>query len=210
LGLYLTGHPIEDYLGELGHFCQQRIANLKTDSRNQLVAGLVFSVRTMRARRGGSLAFIVIDDRSARIEAALFPDVYERLKDKVVKDTIVIFEGEVQDDERTGGQKLRVENAYTMAEARRKYSRGLEINLRGDGNVENLPVRLKTCLEPHRQRDAGCAVALLCEVDGQDQRPAAGRVVLGSSWRVNPSDELLQRLQREFGSDRVAVDYPAS
>ena len=97
-----------------------------------------------------------------------------------------------------------------MAEARRKYARGLQINLRGDGRVENLPTRLKSCLEPHRQRDAGCAVALLCEVDDQDLQPAAGRVVLGASWRVNPSDELLSRLKHEFGTDRVALDYSAS
>jgi DNA polymerase-3 subunit alpha len=209
LGLYLTGHPIEDYLGELGHFCSQRIAHLKTDSKNQLVAGLVYSIRTMRSRRG-DMAFVVIDDRSGRIEASLFSDVYERLRDKVVKDAIMVFEGEVQVDEYSGAQKLRVENAFTMAEARRKYARGLQINLRGDGIVENLPTRLKSCLEPHRQRDAGCAVALLCEVDDQDLQPAAGRVVLGASWRVNPSDELLSRLKHEFGTDRVALDYSAS
>ena len=173
------------------------------------MAGLVYSIRTMRSRRG-DMAFVVIDDRSGRIEASLFSDVYERLKDKVVKDAIMVFEGEVQDDEYSGTQKLRVENAFTMAEARRKYARGLQINLRGDGRVENLPTRLKSCLEPHRQRDAGCAVALLCEVDDQDLQSAAGRVVLGASWRVNPSDELLSRLKHEFGTDRVALDYSAS
>jgi len=210
LGLYLTGHPIEDYLDELGHFCRQRVANLRTDSKNQLVAGLIYSIRTMRSRRGGSMAFVVIDDRSGRIEAALFPDVYERLKDKVVKDAIVVFEGEVQDDEFSGTQKLRVENAFTMAEARRKYARGLHINLRGEGKVDNLPGRLKSCLEPHRARDAGCAVTLLCEVDDEHKQLAAGSVVLGASWRVNPCDELLMRLKREFGTERVLLDYSAT
>ena len=210
LGLYLTRHPIEDYLDELRHFCRQRVANLRTDSRNQLVAGLVYSIRTMKARRGGSMAFVVIDDRSGRIEAALFPDVYEKLKDIVVKDAIIVFEGEVQDDDYSGEQKLRVENAFTMAQARRKYARGLHINLRGEPPSANLPVRLRSCLEPHRHSDAGCAVTLLCEVDDEQRRSAAGSVVLGAAWRVNPSDELLHRLKNEFGTDRVVLDYAAS
>jgi DNA polymerase-3 subunit alpha len=210
LGLYLTGHPIEDYLEELGHFCANRIVDLKTDSRPQLVAGLVVSVRTMRARRGGSMAFAVIDDRSGRIEAALFPDVYEQARDKVAKDTVVVFEGEVQDDDFSGAQKLRVDKVHTMAEARRRFARGLEIDLSGNSAAENLPSRLKTCLEPHRRQEAGCAVTLLCQVRQGSSSAAAGRVVLGSAWRVDPSDELLGLLRREFGSDRVALAYPAS
>jgi DNA polymerase-3 subunit alpha len=207
LGLFLTGHPIEDYLGELGHFCRQRIADLRTDSKTQLVAGLVYSVRTMRSKRGGSMAFAVIDDRSARIEASLFSDVYEQVKEKVVKDAVVVLEGEVQDDSFSGTQKLRVENVLTMAEARRRYSQGLEINLCADGDLPDLSRRLKHCLEPHRQSNAGCAVALRCRVPDGASGAADGRIVLGAAWRVDPSDELLHELRDEFGSDRVALNY---
>src|SRR5690606_4229882 len=67
LGLYLTGHPIEEYLAEIRQICPNEIAELRAEQGTQLVAGLVVSARTLRSRRGGDLCFLVLDDRSGRI-----------------------------------------------------------------------------------------------------------------------------------------------
>jgi DNA polymerase-3 subunit alpha len=40
------------------------------------------------------------------------------------------------------------------------------------------------------------------------RRPGArARLLLGPDWRVRPTDELLKRLQRLFGTERVEVVY---
>jgi DNA polymerase-3 subunit alpha len=54
LGLYVTGHPIDECEEELRRFAPQRLADLRADSRGHCrVAGLlVISVRAMKTARG--------------------------------------------------------------------------------------------------------------------------------------------------------------
>ena len=200
LGLYLTGHPLDDYLDEIREFCPNRIADLRVERGVQVVAGLVVSTRTMRSRRGETLAFTVLDDRSGRIELSVFADVFEQHKLKIFKDAVLIAEGEVQPDEYTGALKMRVSALLTMDEARRRFADCLQIEVCGDGLTRDFARRLKSLLEPHRQ--AGCPVTIAYR-----SRSAQGRLVLGPDWRVAPSDVLLQSLRSEFGAGQVGLQY---
>ncbi len=208
LGLYLTGHPIEEYLPDLRQICPNDIARLRAEKGNQLIAGLVVSMRVMRSRRGGDLCFLVLDDRSARIEASVFTDAFEANRGKIAKDAILLFEGEVQPDDYTGALKLKVENVYTMEEARARYGRALLLDLCAHSAPRDLPARLKRCLEPHRHNGVGCPVTVLYQT-GDGGVGARGRIVLGPEWRVRPSDDLLARLRSEFGDERVKLAYAA-
>jgi DNA polymerase-3 subunit alpha len=209
LGLYLTGHPIEEYLGEIQQFCSSSLARLKAEPRKQFIAGLVVQHRTMKSRRGGSITFLTMDDRSGRVEAVLYPDKYEAAQQKISKDAVLILEGEVSEDDYTGALKMEVEAVLTIEEARRRFARGVEIDLGSRLADRDLVARLRSSLEPHRQREAGCPVAVLCTTERKEGMSAQGRVFLGPDWRVNPTDDLLKRLRREFGDEQVSLCYPA-
>jgi DNA polymerase-3 subunit alpha len=208
LGLYLTGHPIEDYLEELSQFCTASLARLKAERRKQYIAGLVVAQRNMKSRRGGSIAFLTMDDRSGRLEAVLYPDRYEAAQSKLGKDRVLVLEGEVQEDDYTGSLKMEVENVLTMEEARRRFSRGVTIRLGEERMTGDMISRLRSSLEPHRQTEAGCPVAIVCRAQRDDGLAAEGKVLLGPDWRVNPTDDLLKLLRREFGEEQVALNYP--
>ncbi len=203
LGLYLTGHPLEDYLAEIREFCPVRIADLKVERGVQCVAGLVVNSRTMRSRRGETLAFTTLDDRSGRIELSVFADVYEQHKPKIFKDAVLVAEGEVQPDEYTGALKMRVTQIYTMDEARRRFADWLQIEVCDEPASRDFAQRLKTLLEPHRQD--GCSVAI-----SYRSRAAEGRLVLPPQWRVAPCDALLASLRSEFGAGHVGLHYRRS
>ncbi len=203
LGLYLTGHPIDDYLAEIREFAPQRIADLRVERGVQIVAGLVYSTRTMRNKRGETLAFTVLDDRSGRIELSVFSDVYEKHKQKIFKDAVLVVEGEVQPDEYNGALKMRVAQVHTMDDARRRFADCLQIDVCGDGISRDFARRLKALLEPHRHE--GCPVAIAYR-----SQAAEGRLVLGADWCVAPSDELLQSLRNEFGAGQVGLHYRRS
>ena len=201
LGLYLTGHPIEEYEYELRNFCRQRIVDLRPEKKNQWVSGMVLSNRVMKSRRGAPMAFLVLDDRSARIEVSLFPETYEKYGSKVAKDELVIIEGEVESDDFSGGLTLRAERVLSIAEARKKFSSGFVLDYTEDRIPGDFNHRLKDILTPHRCEQSGCAVTVLYQAGD-----ARARINLGQEWQVDANDDLLLELKKEFGA-KVGLAY---
>jgi DNA polymerase-3 subunit alpha len=202
LGLYVTGHPIDEYERELRKFAPCRIADLRADgSRNQVIAGLVVATRTMKTRRGDTMAVLQLDDRSARIEATVFAEAYNEYRELLVKDSILILEGAVAHDDYSGGLSMRANSVRSMLQARQNYAAELLIELRDDMVDDVFTDRLQQLL-----RHAGegqCPVSVW-----YSQAENRARIQLGSDWRVSPSDELIQQLQDCCGSGSVSLSYP--
>ncbi|MDF2447408.1 MAG: polymerase subunit alpha [Moraxellaceae bacterium] len=204
LGLYLTGHPIDQYETELKRFVEQRLSDLQPTRRGvtTTVAGLVLASRIQKGARG-SRAFVLLDDRTGRIEAALFSDTYEQFRHLIVKDTVVVVEGEVSHDDYAGGLKMIVRKVMSLAEARAARSRGLELRLEGASLGARFAQELQQLLGSHRAAEGGG-----CPVRVRYRNSAAEATLkLGDGWRVQASDELLKRLRQQFGSEAVEVLY---
>ncbi|MFV2059572.1 MAG: DNA polymerase III subunit alpha [Gammaproteobacteria bacterium] len=201
LGLYLTGHPINRYLEELSHFTSSRIVELKP-KRDQLVvvAGLIIAMRTMNTRRGDRMAFITIDDRSARIELAVFSDVYDRCQDHLAKDRLIVIEGEVSIDDYSGGYKISCRNIYDFDQARENYAKRLEVQLENSETINGFVSELAQTLTPFKE--GGCPVVV-----DYKREDAQAKINLGQAWRVHPTEELLHRLKKLAGSKSVKLIY---
>ena len=193
LGLYLTGHPIQEYEHELRHFCKRRIGELRVEKKTQWVTGMVVANRVMKSKRGAPMCFMMLDDGSDRIEVSVFPDAYENYGRKVAKDELLIVEGEVQADDFSGGRTVRAEKVFTIAEARQRFSDGFVIDFRDNPLPEGFGATLKQLLSPHRAEEAGCPIAIW-----YTSSEAQARIQLGRDWQVHASDDLLQNLQQAF------------
>ena len=207
LGLYLTGHPIDDYAEEIKRFRVRRSADLRDGQKSQRVAGLVVSQRTRRSRRGGEMAFAELDDRSARIEASVFGETLAANRGKLRKDAVLVFEGEVQQDDFSAGLRLRVSAIHTIEEARGRFANRLDISMDRAALGGDFCDRLEALLSPHRGNDATagaqrCPVVVTCRCGKVE-----ARIPLGEDWRVAPTDALLDGLRSAFGAQRVALDY---
>ncbi|BAU48203.1 DNA polymerase III subunit alpha [Sulfurifustis variabilis] len=201
LGLYLTGHPINRYADELKRITSATIAELKpTQDRAVVVAGLVVGMRIMQTRRGDRMAFITLDDRTGRLELAVFSELFERNRDLLVKDTLLIVEGHVAVDEYTGGFKMSAEKLYNIEQARAAFGSRVVIELdagiAGNGFVDEL----REILAPASQ--GPCPVHLRYRSDA-----AEAEIVLGEEWRIRPSSAVLERLARLAGERNVRLVY---
>src|SRR5690554_6026333 len=76
LGLFVTGHPFDEYEAEVRRFISTKLVDVEPSSSPQKVAGMVVDMRVMKNKRGDSMCFVTLDDRSGRLEVALFADVY--------------------------------------------------------------------------------------------------------------------------------------
>lgn len=199
LGLYVTGHPIDEYEKELELFVPKRLGALKSMPRQpQKLAGLIIDVRLRKTKRGDTLAIITLDDRTARLELTFFGEQYEQYRSVLNKDQVVVIEGEVSYDDYMGALKARGNRVLTMAEARSQYANHLEVDIEA-GDTQLLD-KLQTWLQ--QPNLDGVPVQI------NYRRPdAAAAISLGDDWRIAASDELIWQLQRLYGKERVRLVY---
>jgi DNA polymerase-3 subunit alpha len=214
LGLYLTGHPIDRYLAELGYICSSRIGDLSLDGAPTggqhrrrgvpvVVSGLVVSASHRQTQRG-RMGTLLLDDRSGRIECTLFNENYEQHRELISADKILVVSGMMSYDEFRGGLSIRADNLLTIEQARSHYARLLNIQMRIDRfEPGQLCEKLQQTLTPYLGGTTGLRFHYQ---NGQ----ASGDIQLGKDWRVNPTDELLKRLEQLFGAGAVSVGYRQS
>ncbi|MEH6582829.1 MAG: DNA polymerase III subunit alpha [Halioglobus sp.] len=202
LGLWISGHPFDEYDREIRRFARTRIADLRADKKgSQLLAGLIVDTRTMKTKRGDTMAFLQLDDRSARIEIVLYGEAYQTHRELLVKDSIIIVEGTVAHDDYSGGLSVRVKEVRSLLQARQSYASELRIELHHEMVNERFTDELEQLLSG--AGGGGCPVALI--YGGASSR---ARVRLGERWQVLPSDELIQSLRDRVGGERVSLQYP--
>ncbi|WCN08487.1 DNA polymerase III subunit alpha [Marinomonas mediterranea] len=200
LGLYVTGHPIDDYEKELRRFVRSRIVDIQPKRDTQVLAGLIVEMRVTKSKRGGNIAFMTLDDRSARIEVTVFPDNYETFKSVMLADEVVVVEGEVSIDEFRGGQKVIARNVLSMAQARVRYVEALRIDWKETNITPSDIAQLAQKMAPYK--GDGCDVVI-----GFDTDQALGDVRLGPAWKIRPDDELIHELQKQYGKQNVQLVY---
>ena len=216
LGLFLTGHPIEEHVPELKKFVHGRISELcgKVDTsasgggdgrrfRNKdipvLMAGLNIALRTKPTKRG-KMAFVTLDDRSARVEAVIGPELFEQKAHLLQKDRPVIVDGDLGPDDFNGGFRVRVKDFYDMDTARARYARALKICLQaGAPGVHNLD-QLIALLD--RYRDGQTPVVI-----DYNNGSAFARIRAGQGWQISPRHDFLEDLHRIAGRESFELVY---
>jgi DNA polymerase-3 subunit alpha len=222
LGLYLTGHPISRYEQELRRFTECRFSKVpdlvpegdknggyggyrKKDRKQYCLAGLLIGMRVRKTKTGSKIVTGVLDDRTARIEVVLYEDVFERYSNLLVKDKVCVVVGSVSYDDFNAAYSINANTIYTMTQAREKFARGLQIKLdrskaNGSWSDVNITQQLTEVLQTYRE--GHCPVNIEYN-SGSD----ISQFVLGDEWNVVPSDELLTRLDKLFGSDHIEIMY---
>ncbi len=214
LGLYLTGHPISRFEKELPRLVSGRLADFASErppaagegnrffgGRVVTAAGLVLELR----KRGNRTSFI-LDDRTGRIEVSLFEDVWNQYKDLVVKDALVLVEGNLRFDEFSDAWRIAGKRILSLDAVRESQARRLVLRwpARAGQDPQGIAARLAELLAPARPGD--------CEVLIRYQRPDARCLVaLGAAWSVRPGAELIEKLESLVGPDglQLLYDVPA-
>tara|TARA_B110000858_G_scaffold112419_1_gene128567 strand:+ start:130 stop:3762 length:3633 start_codon:yes stop_codon:yes gene_type:complete len=152
LGLWLSGHPIEEFLGELSHITKNRLVNLRPERVPQTIAGVLHSIRTMKNKAGDTIAFLVLDDGSARFEFSLFAKEYEKYRETLLKDVIMVVECTVSIDDYSGGMRGRGKSVMTLSEARQRNAHRVALNLESESLGSDFCEHLARILEPYRKQ----------------------------------------------------------
>jgi DNA polymerase-3 subunit alpha len=206
LGLYLSGHPFDQYFEHCSHFTNGAIAKVVSSPpasgngfqarRNVIIAGLVMDVR-----RRGSRVSIILDDDTDRLEVTLFEDIFAQYKHLVVKDAVLIVDGQLRFDDFINAWRVTAQRVRSVDDAIEEYARRLTIHCAGTAISQELVGHLRETLQPFTHGQ--------CEVCVEYASPAAKALLtLGDGWAVRPTRELRERLTQLLGADRYSIHYP--
>ncbi|MEC0179151.1 DNA polymerase III subunit alpha, partial [Paenibacillus favisporus] len=117
LGLYLSGHPLDDFDEVLDEPGVERLMNLAeaADEAKVVVAGMVVSVKSITTKQGKAMAFMELEDQIERCEVVLFPEVWKRSSSYVGKGELLALRAKVQQQDE--GFKLLAEEVLPLAGA---------------------------------------------------------------------------------------------
>ena len=209
LGLYLTGHPINEYEDEIKQLRSHTLADLAEDDGTQkyqkvpvILAGLVSAIRTQNTEKG-KRAFVQLDDKTAYYEVFIFSNVYEEFEHLIQKEEVLIIEGSLNTDF-SGNMRLRIETLHDMDSARNTFARHLQLSVtqaQTEQQIEHgLVERLEALLL--QQTETTCPVFIHYEMDS-----ATAQIRLGEHVNAMLDDELLTKLRKELGEDSVNIRY---
>ncbi|KTD25489.1 DNA polymerase III, alpha chain [Legionella lansingensis] len=197
LGLYLSGHPANQYCKEFKTFITP-IAQLNpATTKKACICGLVLSLRRVMTKRGKKLIILSLEDTTNKLDVVVFSEVYEAQRAQVLVGQMLVVEGEITPDEYSGGVKMAASQLYSIDEARTRFAKCIAIDLAPTDNAV-LP-SLQSILQANRGE---CVVQV--RYSGATVRASLN---LGSQWRVKPSDELLMVLGDLLGHHKVNLNY---
>lgn len=109
LGIYVSDHPLRDIEHVIRQYAQHSLADIDEipDGSIGWYAGMLSSVDRKPTKRGTMMAILNLEDLDGSIEAVLFPQVYDRVRDLIQVDAVLRIKAKMEDSDR--GRKLMVQ-----------------------------------------------------------------------------------------------------
>jgi DNA polymerase-3 subunit alpha len=112
LGLYVSAHPLDDF-GPLLEKLGKPIRNIATYKGSVNIAGIITKVQKIITKKGDQMAFVDVEDLTGVVEILVFPTLFQKFRDIIEVEKIVIVTGKVSDKD--GVPKLLVDEIKDIA-----------------------------------------------------------------------------------------------
>jgi DNA polymerase-3 subunit alpha len=206
LGLYLSGHPFDQYRADAAYIASGTVGALVgaappppgaefQPGREATIAGIVTNLR----KRTGRIT-AEIDDGTGVIEITIFPETYERCRNHLGAHSIVVVAGQLRWDTFIDGWRLAARDVFDIDRVIEKRAMRLLIRWSGEPGSRVDAASLRSALEPFRPGNCGILVYY-------SRSDAQARLAFGNDWSVRPSRELRERLAELVGADGFRFVY---
>ncbi len=201
LGLYLTGHPFDECAHEFVGFVDSDLRSIDLSKpKNGIFAGLLIAMRVINTRRG-KMAFVTLDNASERLEVSVYADLYTSHQSDLLKDHILIVQGELTVDDFSGGCQMRAENIYTLEGVRRNYLLSLEMMLKEEQLDGHCILQMQEIMSQH----LGGNTSVLIQY--RKESGETGKLELGKEWKISVDRDLLTSFNQLVSAENLLFHY---
>ena len=150
-GLYLSGHPMDDYKGFLKNANLQSIADIQSgkypDGKRVTIAGVISGIKVRQLKNNNLLCTLKIEDFNSSVNVTVFGNAYEMYKPILTANKPVIMVGRISEHE---DRELEIvfEKCEAISEEHKnttsvqpKYKSGLYLKINNTDTPEFLKVK---------------------------------------------------------------------
>ena len=200
LGVYISGHPLDDYEGLWRKNITATSADFIVDEETEeavvkdgmkvVIGGLVAGKVVKTTRSNQLMAFITLEDLMGSVEVIVFPKNYEADRDVLTEDSKIFIKGRVSlGDEPVG--KLVCEKVIPFSKVPRQLWLQFE-----DKEIY--------------QAMEGTILGILKESEGPDRvviylKKERAKKILPANWKVEAAGELMETLICKLGEKNVKL-----
>lgn len=214
LGHFMTGHPVAtvaQWLDAVTSHTVKKVLELRPEGEPKkaddddfmkkryfngqqvLVGGLITAVRV----RNENSANVIIVDETAQIEATFFKDTYFENQEKMLKDEIVVIEGEAGVDNFSGKFIIRAKHILTLNEAIATYCSKIGF-ITSTTDYQKFSQQLKNLLQTHGRGKTRIYVH-------HEQDGIVSNLKLGNNYKIRPSHNLIIEALEQSNIDKVIL-----
>lgn len=205
LGLYLTGHPIDQYMDELQNYPHTAISAVVPNgysdrSSTTTIIGFVLEAKVFTTKKGRRMAVMKLDDRTARIDVLAFGETAEKYENIIRQDQLLMIKGTPKEDFQTGNLSISAVEITDITQARIDYGKFVLARIREEFLNDELNDKIMNIIEKHRSSDFSvkiCYYSSKCCV----------MMNTPQSMGVLPTDEFLDDLRMVIGKDNVSIQF---
>jgi DNA polymerase-3 subunit alpha len=211
IGIYLTGHPLDNYKVEMERFCNSSISDLKNMQKarsgeggeeimgafNELrrrgeirVGGLVSNVQHKMTKNGKPFGTFVLEDYKESYEFALFGDKYVNFRNLMMDGYFLHIKGKIEEKfKQKDNWDLDIFSMSLLSEMRDKLTKTLTVCLELNTLSEGLLDNIQQAVNDNNQRYPvkNCTLRFLVK----DREETIALELSSKTLKVNPSDDLL-------------------
>jgi len=194
VGLYITGHPLNQFKFEMDHLTNSNISQLseleKLQGREVRIGGIVSDVQHRTSKKGNPFGQFVLEDFNDNYTFFLFSQDYLKFKPMLEKGWFLYVTGIVQNRWKSEELELKITNIEHLGEVREKMTKGLELKIRLN-DVNSMIVD-----EIERVAEANPGKCLLkLSLMGVYEERAINLDMLSRKFTIDPTDELIKELR---------------
>lgn len=195
IGMYVSGHPLDDYKFEIEKFCTHSMAELEEmenlKGKEVRVAGIISSARPNRVSKSNKpFATFYLEDYSGSHEFALFSDDYAKFRGYVEQNQILFIHGFIQSKFYDANQfEFKIKQIKFLADVKDQLLEKVTIRL----NADQVDEGLVDDLFAESQKNPG-QVQLYFEI--VDHRKKYTVRLVSRSIKVDATTEWLQHLSK--------------
>lgn len=216
-GIYLSGHPMEGYkeiidsldtvnLGTIYEVSQSMDFTVLKDNQEVTIAGQIVKKSMKTTKNNNQMAFVTVEDYVNSIDVIAFPRIYDRYREILVEDNVVIVKGKInfKEDEEPKiiadkfeilDKQMKSEVNDTANDFNNDENEYKELFIRIPEFDNNIMSKIKGIL----LKNKGNTKVYIYSVKDRKKLLASKNL-----W-VSVSDGLLKQLYEAFGKDNIVI-----